>query len=54
MRKAITIYSELSITRESPTITCVLSRKEKVYSGKMEGFRYELIKDCWHEEASEW
>lgn len=52
-----TICSEFAITRESATITCVLSEPQKQRSGKTlqwgigEGFRCALTEDCCHREA---
>lgn len=55
IRKARTIYLELSITRESPTITCILAEKQKaakewgsfIVEKKKEGCRYSLTEGCW-------
>lgn len=58
MRKAKAIFSELAMSRELATVTCILAETQRQaeewenYSGKREGARCALITGCWHGEAT--
>ena len=58
MRKTKSIHSELTIARESATITCILAvtqrpaeEQESFVVGKKEGCWHVLVGPYWHEEA---